>query len=179
MSDDDTSTKIGAITVAKAAVWVVYAVLVVYVIILLIAFFLLLLGANPDTGFVDWIYHASERMMAPFRGIFPVHELSDKAVFEPSYLFAIVIYTILALAAHALIDWLGDHADRLRRDRDRDRYYANFGTEASRGYGAQGYGGPAYGQGYQGAPQAAPPAGAQPAPQPPAPPAGGTPGAQQ
>ncbi len=169
---DDTRTKVGAITVAKAAVWVVYLVLVIYVIILLIAFLLLLLGANPTAGFVDWIYGASTRIMAPFRGIFPTQELSDKAVFEPSYLFAIVIYTILALAAHAVIDWLADHADRLRRGAERDRYYANFGTEgqASRntGYGAQGYGATPYGQ--AAAPQA-------PAPQPP-PSAGGTPGPQ-
>ena len=121
--------KIGALTVAKAAVWFVYAVLVVYVVILTLAFILLLFGANPTAEFVDWVYRASTRIMQPFRGIFPPHAITDRAVFEPSYLFAIIIYTLFAVAVHALFDWLSVQSQRLRAERERDRYYTAMGCK--------------------------------------------------
>lgn len=170
MSDDKT-TKIGALNVATFAVWLVYAVAIIYLVILLLAFFLLLFGANPDAGFVDWVYHAADRIMAPFRGIFPTVEVTDKAVFEPSLLFAIVIYMLFALVVHSLVDWLSTQASRLRVARERDRYYQAVSGEQA---GGQGYA--AAPQGYAApAPQAYPAAAPGAAAPPPAPPAPGAP----
>ena len=121
------STKIEALNVAKVAVWFVYAVVVAYVVILALAFFLLLLGANPTADFVDWIYNAAGRIMQPFRGIFPSVHVSGKSVFEPSLLFAIIIYTLFAVVVRSLFDWLDVRGSRLRAERERDRYYAAMG----------------------------------------------------
>ena len=44
--------------------------------------------------------------LAPFRGIFPVRQISDTGYFSASALFAILMYLMLALGMHALINYL-------------------------------------------------------------------------
>lgn len=102
----------------KAIVWIVRAVsylvyfyLIVVEIILFLGFFLLLFGANPSSGFTQWVYRNLDRVMAPFRGIFTPIQLGTTsgdvpAVFETSVLFAMIMYGILALVFSALIAWL-------------------------------------------------------------------------
>ncbi len=105
---------------AKILVGVVYAVFAFYVVLLAIAFVLRLGGADPAAPFAAWIYRASDRIMQPFRGIFPSTQITDRSTFDPSLLFAMVIYALVALALHLLIQWL---ADRLRaRELERSRY---------------------------------------------------------
>jgi len=75
-------------------------------VILGLGFILLLLGANPTAGFVEWAYRAVDRSMTPFRGIFEPITLGDQSVFDTSILFAMVVYSIVGLGVRALLDWL-------------------------------------------------------------------------
>jgi hypothetical protein len=109
----------------KAIVWTVrvissllYAYLIVVEIILVIGFFLLLFGANPTAGFTQWAYRNLERVMDPFRGIFPPVELGTTgsdvpAIFDTSVLFAMIIYGIVALLLSALIGWLSGRLEQI------------------------------------------------------------------
>jgi type II secretory pathway pseudopilin PulG len=97
--------------VVRALSYLVYFYLIVVEIILFIGFFLLLFGANPSSGFVEWAYRNLERVMEPFRGIFTPIELGTNsggvdAVFATSVVFAMIVYGIVALALNALITWL-------------------------------------------------------------------------
>jgi hypothetical protein len=107
-----------ALNERKAVLWVVRAVsyllyfyLIVVEIILFIGFFLLLFGANPDSGFTQWAYRNLEQVMAPFRGIFTPIQLGTTAsgvpaIFATSVLFAMIIYGIVVLVLSAIIGWL-------------------------------------------------------------------------
>lgn len=81
-------------------------------VILFLGFFLLLFGANPSSGFVEWAYRNLDRAMKPFRGIFTPIELGTtngnqiESVFDTSVLFAMIIYGIIGLLIHSLIQWL-------------------------------------------------------------------------
>ncbi|SRR5258708_1597111 len=61
-------------------------------------FILKLLGANPFSPFVAFIYSLSGIFEAPFRGIFPSavsQGLGSASVLEPSTIFAILVYLVL------------------------------------------------------------------------------------
>jgi hypothetical protein len=63
-------------------------------------FILLLLGANPSTAFVSWIYGWSTPFVAPFAGILgqPITAPSGtvvQGVFEPSTLIALIVYAVV------------------------------------------------------------------------------------
>jgi hypothetical protein len=101
--------------------YIVYFYVMLVEIILLLGFILLLFGANPESGFVDWAYRNLDRVMEPFRGIFSPIEIGETgndvpAVFETSVLFAMVIYGIIALLLHAAIQWLTSRMDMIDRD---------------------------------------------------------------
>jgi hypothetical protein len=115
-----TSTRVSVLKVAKIMVGFVYAVLLVYLVILTLAFFLRLFGANPAADFTDWVYTAAARIMEPFRGIFPTVQVTDRAVFDASLLFAMIMYALFALAVHALINWLASRIARFREEEERD-----------------------------------------------------------
>jgi uncharacterized protein YggT (Ycf19 family) len=110
--------------VARGVAYFAYAVLAVYVVILSTAFILQLLGANPEAGFAQWIYDATERIMEPFRGLFPTTEISDRAVFDGSLLFAIIVYSLLGVGVGVIVDALGRRLDRLRLQEEQERYLA-------------------------------------------------------
>ncbi|MDH4119190.1 MAG: YggT family protein [Acidimicrobiia bacterium] len=116
------STSKVAVLVARAIAYLVYFYLVVVEIILSLGFFLLLFGANPSSGFAQWIYRSLDRSMEPFRGIFTPVELGTtagneiKSVFDTSVLFAMIIYGILAVAIYSLVTWLTYRLDRLERE---------------------------------------------------------------
>jgi YggT family protein len=65
-------------------------------------FVLLLIGANPATTFVAWIYQWSSPFVAPFDGIFGTHNIvagsgvAVHSVFDWSSLVALVIYGAIA-----------------------------------------------------------------------------------
>jgi uncharacterized protein YggT (Ycf19 family) len=92
--------------IARALTYLVYAFVIVALIILLLGFFLQLFGANPDAPFAEWVYRGLRRVMAPFRGLFEPVELDGRSVLDVSILFAMLVYAIVGLALHALIEWL-------------------------------------------------------------------------
>jgi hypothetical protein len=52
------------------------------------------------------VFRATDRVMQPFRGIFPHVEGQNGSVFDPALLFAIFIYWLLALGMQALVGWI-------------------------------------------------------------------------
>jgi hypothetical protein len=109
--------------VGRAIVWFVYAFALVAIVIATLAFVLELFGANPSSDFAHWVYRSAGRVTAPFRGIFPSHQLNGNSVLDMSLLFAIVMYALFALLVHTLIDYI----ERRRAESiDRDRYEAQL-----------------------------------------------------
>lgn len=123
----DREPKSWILTVGKVITGIVYAILVVYIVVLTLAFFLRLFGANPSADFTEWVYTAASRIMEPFRGIFPTTQISERAVFDASLLFAIIVYSIVALALHSLIAWFTGRLTALKYQAERDRYFAQAG----------------------------------------------------
>jgi uncharacterized protein YggT (Ycf19 family) len=105
--DRMTSTApIAVARIARALTFLVYAFVIVALIILLFGFFLQLFGANPHAPFAQWLYRGLRRVMAPFRGLFEPVELDGRSVLDVSILFAMLVYGIVGLALHALIERL-------------------------------------------------------------------------
>ncbi len=92
--------------VARVLVLFIYGFAIVCTVILAMAFFLELFNANEATPFVRWVLRATDRIMQPFRGIFPAVEGESGSLFDPALLFAIFMYWLLALGMHALIGWI-------------------------------------------------------------------------
>jgi uncharacterized protein YggT (Ycf19 family) len=162
--------------IGRGIVWVVYALAIATAILLATAFFLALAGANPDAGFVEWVYRSTARAMEPFRGIFPTHQVSDASVLDFSLLFAALFYLVVALLVDALHRWL---TERLRR-REWEAGKARAQADAAARHQAQQQYDQAVAaqqaQQYARAQAAAPGSVAQPAPAPaPAPPAAAPP----
>jgi uncharacterized protein YggT (Ycf19 family) len=61
-----------------------------------------LLGANSHAGFASFTYGLTDFLLAPFRGLLPTF-VSGQSVFELSVVFAILIYSLLALALVRLV----------------------------------------------------------------------------
>ena len=80
------------IVVAQRIIWFFAGAISV---VIALRFVLLLLGANRDAGFTDFVYSLSAPFIAPFIGIFgePTYGTS---VFEISSLLAIAIYLLVA-----------------------------------------------------------------------------------
>ena len=95
-----------AIRVRRALLWLIYAWVIITLVLLLLAFFLLLFGADPSAGFVQWVYRSTERAMAPFRGIFEPIVLSDQSVLDTSVLFAMIVYGFVAIGLRLGLDWV-------------------------------------------------------------------------
>lgn len=66
-------------------------------------FLLRLLGANPASGFVDWIYDWSTPFVTPFAGIFGQEAsvtgegIVTQSVFDWTALIALVVYALIGL----------------------------------------------------------------------------------
>ena len=91
---------------SRVLVLFVYSFAIVCTVILAMAFFLELFNANEGTPFVQWVFRATDRIMQPFRGIFPAVEGESGSVLDPALLFAMFMYWLLALGMHALIGWI-------------------------------------------------------------------------
>lgn len=75
---------------------------------ILLAFRLVLklMGANPISGFVSFIYSLTQIFIVPFSGIFHLatsQGIETTAVFEPGTLVAIIVYAVLAWGIVMLI----------------------------------------------------------------------------
>jgi uncharacterized protein YggT (Ycf19 family) len=105
MAQTSTSSDPG-LRVSRVLILFVYGFAIACTIILAMAFFLELFNANEGTPFVQWVFRATDRIMQPFRGIFPASEGENGSLFDPSLLFAMFMYWLLALGAHALVNWI-------------------------------------------------------------------------
>ena len=74
-------------------------------LLILIRFVLLLLGANAQAGFAQWIYQTSGIFMAPFTALFGTQKINGATV-EWSALVAIVVYALIAYLIVRVIDAL-------------------------------------------------------------------------
>lgn len=107
---------------ARFVGYVINVYVVVVEVILITGFFFLLLGADPTSSFVDWIYRTLDSAMDPFRGMFTPIELGTtsgndvQSVLETSILFAMVAYMIVALAVSTFIHWMSEWIDKLDRE---------------------------------------------------------------
>src|SRR5690349_17118497 len=88
---------------AKVLSWLVYAYFVLAVIILVLDFFLLLFNASADAEFTQWVYRSADRVLEPFRGIFPSHTAENGSVVDFAVLFAIIMYGILAMVVNTVV----------------------------------------------------------------------------
>jgi uncharacterized protein YggT (Ycf19 family) len=105
---------------ARVLVWLVYAFVVAATVILLLAFFLMLFNASATAEFTQWVYRSADRVLQPFRGIFPTVPLGERgSVIDFAVLFAIIVYGIFAQFVAALVGWLDrktvEHRAAVRR----------------------------------------------------------------
>lgn len=66
-----------------------------------------LLGANPGSIFVSFIYAVSGVFLAPFKGIFRVatsNGIETTAVLEPHTIIAMIVYALIAYGVVKLIE---------------------------------------------------------------------------
>ena len=91
---------------------VVYYILGVFEILLAFRLVFKLLGANPNSGFVSFIYSVSQVFMVPFTAIFRSAEtqgIETKAVLEPSTIIAMLVYALIAWGIVKLIVIMKEH----------------------------------------------------------------------
>lgn len=99
-------TQLWLLRAAKAVVVLIYAFVLIDLVLLTLGFFLRLFGASTDAEFTRWVYRNVDRIMEPFRGMFPSHAVSDVSVLDVSLLFAMIVYAIAGIALHALVEWM-------------------------------------------------------------------------
>lgn len=75
-----------------------------------------LLGANPLTPFVSWLYEISRTLLYPFQNIFPSPVLRGGFVLDMSSVVALFTYAFLAYLLSELIRFISVSSSR---------YYSN------------------------------------------------------
>ena len=83
--------------------------------VIMFRFGFLLANANPNNGFVDFIYDISGGLVDPFEGIVAAETAGD-GVFEPASLIALVVYAAVALLLMMLL-WAASSAPSASGDR--------------------------------------------------------------
>lgn len=89
--------------IESVIIGVVYFLFSVIIALLALRFVLLLLGANQEAPFVQFIYAVTAPFMAPFFAVFGRTQI-EGSIFEWSALLAIAIYALIAWGIAALID---------------------------------------------------------------------------
>lgn len=86
-----------------------YIIYFVFGVVEILLFFRLLLkitGANPASGFVNFIYALTSLFIVPFAGIFPratTEGVVTTAVLEPSVIVGMLVYAFLAWGIAQLV----------------------------------------------------------------------------
>lgn len=99
--------------VVRLLAMAVFVYVVIVEVILLVGFVCLLFGIDPGSWFVDIVYRSVDRAMQPFRWVFAEIEFATgsdgdvPARIESAMVFAMIVYGIIALAAHDLAEWVG------------------------------------------------------------------------
>ena len=87
----------------------VYYIAGVIETLLVFRFTLKILGANPISPFVSFIYSLSGIFIAPFRGIFrtaTAEGIEVVSILEPATIFAFLVYLVLAAGIVGLVNIL-------------------------------------------------------------------------
>ena len=85
---------------------VVYYILGILEVLFAFRLVFKLLGANPESGFVAFIYSLSKVFLIPFTAIFrsaSTQGIETKAVLEPSTIIAMIVYALIAWGIVKLI----------------------------------------------------------------------------
>lgn len=93
---------------------IVYYILGVFEALFAFRLIFKLLGANPGSAFVSFIYTVSGAFIAPFNGIFraAVNEgIETKSVLEPTTIIAMIVYALIAYGVARLIEIYGTPKD--------------------------------------------------------------------
>lgn len=72
--------------------------------LLVFRFILKLLGANPQSDLVSWIYQTTDPLLQPFLFAFPTPTVRNGAVLEFTTLFAIFVYAFIAYLIQEALD---------------------------------------------------------------------------
>jgi uncharacterized protein YggT (Ycf19 family) len=132
-------TKRWILWVGKLFVLVIYLVFLAYAVIAGMAFVLKLLGANPTSDFADWVYRAAANITQPFRGIFPTTTVSDRSEFDASLLFALIVYLVVAVVLHGIVDWLTRRIAGIDRAEEREQMTSALEVQRESARSALGY----------------------------------------
>jgi uncharacterized protein YggT (Ycf19 family) len=89
-------------TPARRAMEIIYLAFGIIDAVLLIRLVLKLLGANAHAGFAQFTYGLTDFFLAPFKGLLPTI-VSGQSVLELSLIFAILIYSLIALGLVRLV----------------------------------------------------------------------------
>lgn len=87
-------------TLASRIIWYIAGVILT---LLAFRFVLILLGANRNNGFAEFIYSASNPLVAPFYGLFGYDLQYGVARFEVYTLVAMAVYAIIAFGLARLV----------------------------------------------------------------------------
>ncbi|HEU5140637.1 MAG TPA: YggT family protein [Bacillales bacterium] len=74
-----------------------------------------LFGANSGVPFVNWMYHLSAPLLAPFKGIFENMVFNEEYVLDLSAVFALVVYGIVGYLIMMLLGGFGGKGKSRRR----------------------------------------------------------------
>jgi uncharacterized protein YggT (Ycf19 family) len=136
-SDD---ARLWILRVAKWVVLFIYVVVILNLVVLSMGFVLRLFGASTDASFTRWVYRNVERIMEPFRGMFPSHPVTDRSVIDFSLLFAMIVYACVGIALHAAVAWLASKiAEIQRRERRRRQAARAMASPTATGAAGGGY----------------------------------------
>ncbi len=86
---------------------IVYYILGVLEVLLAFRLVFKLLGANPQSLFVSFIYSVSQAFLIPFNGIFRsavTKGIEAQSVLEPTTIIAMIVYAIIAWGVVKLIE---------------------------------------------------------------------------
>ena len=67
---------------------------------------------------------AAANITEPFRGIFPTTQVSDRSTFHASLLFALIVYLVVAVILHGIVDWLARRIAGIDRAEEREQMRA-------------------------------------------------------
>ena len=116
---DSLHARLWTVRILRVLSYLVYFWIIISLVILLLGFFLLLFAANPDAGFTEWAYRNLDRVMEPFRGIFPATEVGENgSILDTSILFAMIIYGLVGVLFRVLIDWLTGRMHQLEDEEE-------------------------------------------------------------
>jgi len=87
---------------ARRAYETIYVIFAIIVGAIFIRVLLKVLGANTAVAFTQFMYGATDPLLAPFRGLLPTFA-SGRMIFETSSVFAMLIYGLIGIALARLL----------------------------------------------------------------------------